>query len=97
MYGYLEFIPEAEERTFSNLSVMAPREGSKRSRVMVGPARFVNHCCSSNCEYLAVELNGRKAVQISAITEILYGTTLSTYYVENFFLANATKTANVLM
>ena len=85
VYGYLEFIPEAEERTFSNLSVMAPREGSKRSRVMVGPARFVNHCCRPNCEYLAVELNGKKAVQISAITEILYGTTLSTYYGENFF------------
>ena len=65
VYGYLEFIPEAEERTFSNLSVMAPREGSKRSRVMVGPARFVNRCCRPNCEYLAVELNGKGCADFS--------------------------------
>ena len=63
VYGYLEYIPVEEEKTFTNLSVMAHREGSSRSRVMVGPARFVNHSCRPNCEYRAIELNGRKAVK----------------------------------
>ena len=36
VYGYLEYILVEAEKTFTNLSVMAPREGSSRSRVMVG-------------------------------------------------------------
>ena len=85
VYGYLEYIPVEEEKTFTNLSVMAPREGSSRSRVMVGPARFVNHSCRINCEYRAIELNGRKAVQISALTGISAGVNLSTFYGSSFF------------
>ena len=80
-----EYIPVEEEKTFTSLSVMATREGSSRSRVMVGPARFVNHSCRPNCEYRAIELNGRKAVQISALSGISAGVNLSTFYGSSFF------------
>ena len=85
LIGYLEKIPEKDEIAFSNLSVMAPREGSKLSRVMVGPARFVNHSCRPNCDYRAVEINGRKGVQIITRQEILPGTELLSFYGTDFF------------
>ena len=83
--GYLEKIPKKDEPDFSNLSVMAPREGSKLSRVMVGPARFVNHSCRPNCDYQAVEINGKKAVQIVTRQQILTGTELLCFYGTDFF------------
>ena len=85
LIGYLEKIPEKDEIAFSNLSVMAPREGSKLSRVMVGPVRFVNHSCRPSCDYRAVGINGRKGVQIITRQEILPGRELLYFYGTDFF------------
>ena len=64
---------------------MAPREGSGLSRVMVGPARFLNHSCVPNCDYVAIEINGRKAVQIITRQEIPPQTELLSFYGASFF------------
>ena len=86
LFGYLEKIPKKDESTFSNLSIMAPREGSGLSRVMVGPARFfLNHSCVPNCDYVAIEINGRKAVQIITRQEIPPQTELLSFYGASFF------------
>ena len=85
IYGYIETIPTNVEDNFTNLSVLAPRQGSKLSRVMVGPIRFVNHSCQPNCEYKAVELNGRRAVEIVTLRKISPGSELLTFYGEEFF------------
>ena len=52
---------------------------------MVGPIRFVNHSCQPNCEYKAVELNGRRAVEIATLRKISPGSELLTFSVEEFF------------
>ena len=85
IYGYIETIPTNVEDNFTNLSVLAPSQGSKLSRVMVGPIRFVNHSCQPNCEYKAVELNGRRAVEIVTLRKISPGSELLTFYGEEFF------------
>ena len=85
IYGYIERIPTNVEDNFTNLSVLAPRQGSKLSRVMVGPIRFVNHSCQPNCQYKAVELNGRRAVEIVTLRKITPGSELLTFNGEEFF------------
>ena len=85
IYGYIETIPTNVEDNFTNLSVLAPRQGSKLSRVIVGPIRFVNHSCQPNCEYKAVELNGRRAVEIVTLRKISPGSELLTFYGEELF------------
>ena len=85
IYWYIEAMPTNVEDNFTNLSVLAPRQGSKLSRVMVSPIRFVNHSYQPNCEYKAVELNGRRAVEIVILQKISPGSELLTFYGKEFF------------
>ena len=85
IYGYIETIPKNVEDSFTNLSVLAPRQGSKLSRFMVGPIRLVNHSCQPNCEYKAVELNRRRAVELVTLQKIKPGSELLTFYGQEFF------------
>ena len=84
IYGYIETLPKKVEDNFTNLSVLAPRQGSKLSRVMVGPIRLVNHSCQPNCVYKVIELNGRRAVELVALRKITPGSELQTFYGEEF-------------
>ena len=94
VYGHIETFPTNVEDNFTNQSVLAPRQGSKLSRVMVCPIRFVIHSCQPNCEYKAVDFNGRRAFEIVTWQKITLGNEMLTFYGEEF-LGLKTRTACV--
>ena len=79
IYGYIETIPQNVADNFTNLSVLAARQGSKLSRVMVGSMRLVIRSWKPNCEYKAIEISGRRTVEIVTLRKITPGSELLTF------------------
>ncbi|KAI9321416.1 hypothetical protein BX666DRAFT_1850068, partial [Dichotomocladium elegans] len=85
MIANLDPMEDAELRQGKrDFSVMwSQRKGC--SCLFLGPARFVNHDCNSNCKFIS---SGQNAVTFKVVREIKCGEELTAFYGSHYFGEN---------
>ena len=83
--GFLAKISEDELQEDKSFSVFAPASNYKHTRIMLGPASFVNHDCNPNARFIVEGEKSASTVAIQAIKTIGAGEEITVSYGENYF------------
>ena len=83
--GYSAKIDDRDLLDDMTFSVFAPTSNCKYSRIMLGPASFVNHDCNPNSRYTGEGEKKLTAIRIETITSIAPGEEITVSYADIYF------------
>ena len=83
--GYSVKIDERDLLDDMTFSVFAPTSNCKYSRIMLGPASFVNHDCNPNSKYTGEGEKKLTAIRIETVTNIAPGEEITVSYADIYF------------
>ena len=83
--GYTVKIDERDLLDDMTFSVFTSTTNCKYSRIMLGPASFVNHDCNPNSRYKAEGEKNLTVIGIETITSIAPGEEITVLYADNYF------------
>ena len=83
--GFTETVSDDELTEDMSFSVFAPRNNFKSTRIMLGPASFVNHECNPNARYVVSGEKNKTIISIQAIRTVEIDEEISIFYSPDYF------------
>ena len=86
--GFTETVSDDELTEDMSFSVFAPTNNFKSTRIMLGPASFVNHECNPNARYVLSGEKNKTIISIQAIRTVEIDEEISVFYSPDYFADN---------
>ena len=83
--GFTETVSDDELTEDMSFSVFAPTNNFKSTRIMLGPASFVNHECNPNARYVVSGEKNKTIISIQAIRTVEIDEEISVFYSPDYF------------
>ena len=83
--GFTETVSDDELTEGMSFSVFAPTNNFKSTRIMLGPASFVNHECNPNARYVVSGEKNKTIISIQAIRTVEIDEEISVFYSPDYF------------
>ena len=83
--GFTETVSDDELTEDMSFSVFAPTNNFKSTRIMLGPASFVNHECNPNARYVESGEKNKTIISIQAIRTVENDEEISVFYSPDYF------------
>ena len=83
--GFTETVSDDELTEDMSFSVFAPANNFKSTRIMLGPASFVNHECNPNARYVVSGEKNKTIISIQAIRTVEIDEEISVFYSPDYF------------
>ena len=83
--GFTETVSDDELTEDMSFSVFAPTNNFKSTRIMLGPASFVNHECNPNAQYVVSGEKNKTIISILAIRTVEIDEEISVFYSPDYF------------
>ena len=83
--GFTETVSDDELTEDMSFSVFAPTNNFKSTRIMLGPASFVNHECNPNARYVVSGEKNKTIISIQAIRTVKIDEEISVFYSPDYF------------
>ena len=85
LQGFTETVSDDELTEDMSFSVFAPTTNFKSTRIMLGPASFVNHECNPNARYVVSGEKNKTIISIQTIRTIEMDEEISVFYSPDYF------------
>ena len=85
LQGFTETVSDDELTEDMSFSVFAPTTNFKSTRIMLGPASFVNHECNPNARYVVSGEKNKTIISIQAIRTVEIDEEISVFYSPDYF------------
>ena len=85
LQGFAETVSDDELTEDMSFSVFAPTNNFKSTRIMLGPASFVNHECNPNARYVVSGEKNKTIISIQAIRTVEIDEEISVFYSPDYF------------
>ena len=83
--GFTETVSDDELTEDMSFSVFAPTNNFKSTRIMLGPASFVNHECNPNARFVVSGEKNKTIISIQAIRTVEIDEEISIFYSPDYF------------
>ena len=83
--GFTETVSDDELTEDMSFSVFTPTNNFKSTRILLGPASFVNHECNPNARYVVSGEKNKTIISIQAIRTVEIDEEISVFYSPDYF------------